>query len=388
MSFGGESFRTIRFPEVSFMSILRSNFGTAGGKPVGLYSLVNGNGVTAKLTNYGATLIELHVPDRYGRLADVTLGFDTLDGYLRGCPYFGATVGRYANRIAGGQFRLDGKTYNLARNDGENHLHGGRVGFDKVVWEVEPATTKNGPALAMRYVSPDGEEGYPGTLTTRVRFSLTEQDEFRIEISATTDRPTIVNIVNHSYWNLAGRADTTILDHELTINADRYTPTDSRLIPIGDIAPVAGTPYDFRTWKPIGKDLEPVAAALGGYDVNYVLSGDIDPKGAPRLAAQVRHPGSGRIMEIHTTEPGVQFYDGNQLDGSIRGKGGIVYEKHAGFCLETQRFPDSPNQVRFPSPVLRPGQTYRHTLVYRFYVLDRSAGSKRFTSGLPARQDC
>lgn len=374
MSFGGESLRKIRYPKVSFMTIPSSNFGTADGKSVGLYSLVNGNGVTAKLTNYGATLTELHVPDRHGRLADVTLGFDTLAGYLRGCPYFGATVGRYANRINGGRFRLDGNTYTLAKNDGENHLHGGRVGFDKVVWEVDPATTKNGPALAMRYVSPDGEEGYPGTLTARVLFALTEQDEFRIEISATTDRPTIVNIVNHSYWNLAGQAETTILDHELIIDADRYTPTDSRLIPTGETAPVAGTPYDFRNWKPIGKDLDPVVDALGGYDINYVLTGDADPLGAknasPRLAAQLRHPASGRVMEIRTTEPGLQFYDGNQLDGSIRGKGGIVYQKHAGLCLETQRFPDSPNQARFPSPVLRPGQTYRHTIVYRFYALD------------------
>jgi aldose 1-epimerase len=344
------------------------SFGTVDGQDVPLYTLENRNGLVAKITPYGAIITELHVPDRTGQTADVVLGFDKLDGYVKDHPYFGALVGRVANRIAKGHFTLEGKTYTLAVNNVPNHLHGGWKGFDKVVWEARPVTREDGPALELTHVSRDGEEGYPGTLTARVVYTLTQQDELRVEITAETDQPTPVNLTNHSYWNLAGHDRGDILGQVLQLHADRYTPTDETLIPTGKIESVAGTPFDFRMPKPIGRDIgqlpaHPEREDPGGYDVNYVVNG---PAGRLRPAARVCEPSSGRVMEVLTTQPGIQFYSGNFLDGSNVGKGGAVYRSRNGFCLETQHFPDSVNRPGWPSVILRPGQTYAHTTVYRF----------------------
>jgi aldose 1-epimerase len=339
---------------------------TRDGKPVELFVLTNANGTVAKVMTYGATLTELWVPDKGGKRADVTLGFDALEGYQgKGNPCFGCVVGRYANRIARGRFTLDGKEYRLALNNGPNHLHGGREGFDKKVWER--TVTASGPLsvqVGFKYKSPDGEEGYPGNLTAEVTYRLTHRDELYIEYQATTDKPTVVNLTNHAYFNLAGHDSGDVLGHELTLFADEYTPADKGLIPTGKIEPVKGTPYDFTRPKKIGADIGKLKAGPGGYDVNFVL--DKAGKKAPRLAARVREPRSGRVLAMFTTEPGVQLYTANSLDGKLKGKGGARYGKHAGFCLEAQHFPDSPNQKGFPSPVLRPGQTYTQTTVYKF----------------------
>lgn len=343
-------------------------FGTHDGKDVHLFSLTNGRGSVARITNYGGIVTEFHVPDRDGNLGDVALGFDTLQEYVDANPYFGAMVGRVGNRIAGGQFTLDGEMYQLATNNGPNHLHGGEKGFDKVVWDGELRHSEDGPAVAMTYRSPDGEEGYPGNLDVTVIYTLTHDDELRVETTASTDAPTPVNIVHHTYWNLAGHDSGTILDHELMINADRYTPADSTLIPTGEIRTVANSPFDFTRMKAIGADigdLPPSGDDPGGYDLNYVLNGRA---GRLRLASKVHDPKSGRMMEIHTTEPGIQFYTGNFL-GDVAGKAGAVYDKHAAFCLETQNFPDAVNKVGTPgwsSPILRPGETYHHLMVHRF----------------------
>ncbi len=344
------------------MSISQRSLGTVDGESISLYTLSGPDGTQARITNFGATLVGLDVADALNQMTDVTLGFDALDGYLVPGPYMGAIVGRCANRIRAGRFRIDAHEYCLALNDGSNHLHGGTRGFDKVVWVAEDRTELGEiPALAMRYVSPDGEEGYPGTLTVEVVFTLTAPAELRIDMSAHTDRATVVNLAHHSYWNLSGRPGGTILDHELSINAKYYTPVDDGRIPTGRVEPVAGTPYDFRVPKPIGRDIGNVP---GGYDVNYVLDGE---PGVLRLAARVHEPVSGRAMELHTTQPGLQFYDGSKLDGHCRGKGQTLYCAHTGFCLESQHFPDSPNHPEFPSAVLRPGQVYRHSMVHRFY---------------------
>ena len=352
----------------SLREVKMEPFGTVDGKAVPLYTLENRNGLVAKITPYGAIVTELHVPDRTGQTTDVVLGFDKLDGYVKGHPYFGALVGRVANRIAKGRFTLDGKTYTLAVNNGPNHLHGGLKGFDKVVWKARPVTREDGPALELTHVSRDGEEGYPGTLTARVVYTLTQQDELRVEITAETDQPTPVNLTNHTYWNLAGHDRGDILGQVLQLHADRYTPTDETLIPTGEIESVAGTPFDFRKPKPIGRDIgqlpaHPELEDPGGYDVNYVVNG---PAGRLRPAARVCEPSSGRVMEVLTTQPGIQFYSGNFLDGSNVGKGGAVYRIRNGFCLETQHFPDSVHRPGWPSVILRPGQTYSHTTVYRF----------------------
>ncbi len=336
---------------------------------VRLYTLVNANGVTAKVTNYGAILTELHVPDRDGKHADVVLGFDNLDAYLTGHPYFGATTGRVANRIAGGKFDLDGTSYQLTTNNGPNnvnHLHGGTKGFDKRVWSAEAIAVANGTAVKLSYVSPDDEQGYPCSLTTHVLYTLTDADELRIDYSATTDKPTPVNLTHHSYFNLSGEGSGSILDHDLMIAADHYTPVDGTGIPLGELAPVKDTVMDFTKTTRIGSRFEalpPKGGDPGGYDHNYCLN---NKGGKMALAATLYDAKSGRLMEILTTEPGIQLYTGNYLDGSLKGKSGNTYEKNSGICLETQHYPDSINQPAFPSVVLRPGETYSHSTVHRF----------------------
>jgi aldose 1-epimerase len=339
---------------------------TKEGKPVDLYVLTNANGVVAKVMTYGATLTELWVPDKEGNLADVTLGFDTLKGYEgKGNPFFGCVVGRYANRIAKGRFTLNGREYKLAINNPPNHLHGGLKGFDKKVWTHRiSGSGPSGVMVNFKYTSPDREEGYPGTLAAQVTYRLTNRDELSLEYEATTDKPTIVNLTNHAYFNLAGQGAGSILGHEMTLLATEYTPTDKTLIPTGKIEPVKGTPYDFTKPNTIGSRIKELKGDPGGYDVNYVL--DRTGRKTRRLTARVREPKSGRMMTMFTTEPGVQFYTGNFLDGTVKGKGGVKYGKHAGFCLEAQYFPDSPNKKTFPSPVLRPGKTYTQTTIYRF----------------------
>jgi aldose 1-epimerase len=344
--------------------IVRSDFGqTRDGKPVDLYTLTNRNGLVAKVTNYGGILTELHVPDRDGQNGNVVLGFATLDKYVAGHPFFGATTGRVANRIGKGRFTLDGREYKLATNNGPNTLHGGNVGFDKKVWDAEAVETKNGPSLKLQYVSPDGEEGFPGTLTTTVTYTLNNNNELKIDYKATTNNPTIVNLTNHSYFNLAGDGEGTVLDHELMINADKYTVFDATQIPTGEIKSVEGTPLDFRKPTPIGQRIAQVEG--GGYDHNFVLNGKT---GQMKLCARVRDPRTGRVMEIRTTEPGVQLYTANGLDGKITGVSGKPYPKYGAFCLETQHYPDSINHPEFPSVVLRPGQTYKTTTLHKFSV--------------------
>ncbi len=326
------------------------------GTPIDEYTLSNGTGMKVKIITYGGIVTEIDVPDKDGKTADVVLGFDDLKGYLDGNPFFGANAGRVANRIAKGKFTLDGKEYTLAINNPPNHLHGGKKGFDKVVWKAEGVP--NGVRLS--YTSPDGEEGYPGKLDATVTYTL-EKNDLRIQFSAVTDKPTPVNLAHHSYFNLAGHGAGDILGHELLLRASRYTPTDETLIPTGKIEPVKGTPFDFTELTPIGKRIGELKGEPGGYDLNYVL----DRKG-DGLVAQVREPKSGRILEVITTEPGLQFYSGNYLDGKVKGKGGAVYKKHAGFCLEAQHFPDAVNRPEFPTIILKPGATYRQTTVYRF----------------------
>lgn len=340
-------------------TIQKASFGRLpDGTAVDLYTLTNASGVVAKIANYGTIITELHVPDRQGNPADVVLGFDNLGQYLKGHPYFGCTVGRVANRIAQGRFTLDGKVYQLAVNNGPNHLHGGIKGFDKAVWEAQP---RGQTAIEFRYTSADGEESYPGKLDVTVVMTLTEANELRIDYTAATDKPTPVNLTNHSYFNLYGEGD--VLDHELTLAADHYTPSDADLIPTGELKSVKGTPLDFTSPAPIGSKIAKLTNQESGYDHNYVINGA--GKGLV-LAARVREPRTGRVMEVHTTQPGVQLYTANYLDGSLTGKRGLVYRRQAAFCLETQHFPDSVNKPNFPSTILRPGETYRQTTVYKF----------------------
>jgi aldose 1-epimerase len=341
---------------------------TKEGEAVDLYTLENGKGMRAELLTWGATLHRLDVPDRDGKPGDILLGFDDLEGYLGNHPYFGGIVGRYANRIAKGRFTLDGKEYQLATNDGPNHLHGGKRGFDKRVWKAEPTMHAFGPAVKLTYRSPDGEEGYPGNLSVTVVYVLTERG-LRIEYSATTDKATPINLTNHAYFNLAGTKAGNILDHELQIPPDHYTPVDNTLIPTGEIKSVEGTPLDFRQPTRIGArigKLKGEGKNPGGYDHNYVVRTEEEKNGGRDHVARVVEPKTGRVMNVWTTEPGVQLYTGNFLDGTIKGRGGVVYQKHHGFCLETQHFPDSPNQKKFLSTILRPGQTYRQTTTYEF----------------------
>ncbi len=347
------------------MPVSQRAFGdTPEGETIECYTLRNAQGVEADISTYGGTLVALRVPDQNGTIADVLLGFETLQPYLGAHPFFGVVVGRYANRIAGGRFELNGITYQLARNNGPNHLHGGPTGFHHRVWEARERASDDGASLELRYLSRDGEEGYPGNLSVTVVYTLTDQNELRIDYTATTDADTIINLTNHAYFNLAGTG--TILDHEIQLFASRFTPIDATSIPLGELRPVAGTPMDFMAPTQIGtqvaSDDEQIRYGQG-YDHNWVLD---HGGGELGLAARLYEPTTGRLMEVLTTQPGVQFYSGNQLDGSITGKGGQTYVKYGGLCLETQHFPDSPNQPQFPSTVLRPGEVYQHTTVYRF----------------------
>ena len=342
------------------MSVEVELFGSLpDGNPVSLFTITNSKGCSARLTNYGAILVGLEMPDRQSVMADVTLGFDTLDEYVAGNdPYFGVIAGRFANRIDGGKFSLDGTDYELAVNNPPNHLHGGVRGFDKVLWDYELLEGAGGASVMFSYLSPDGEENYPGNLDVSVTYELSDDNELIISYKAQTDKPTIINLTNHTYFNLSGGESETVLDHEPEIMAAHYTPVDSDLIPTGELESVEGTPLDFREAKPIGVDIGKVP---GGYDHNFILSRDSE------YDLRVSDPLSGRVVEMRTTEPGVQFNTGNFLDG-VKGRDGAVYNKHAGFCLEAQHYPDSPNKPNFPSVVLRPGETYTQKTEYRFLV--------------------
>jgi len=353
--------------------IEKEAFGQFKGQPVELYTLTNNNGVVMKVTTYGGTITELLVPDRNGVMGNVVLGFDKLDGYIsseyeKSNPNFGAIIGRYGNRIAKGKFTLDGVEYILATNNGENHLHGGNIGFNRVVWAAQPVESAEGVALVLTYTSKDMEEGYPGNLQVTVVYTLTNDNELKIDYSAVTDKATPCNLTNHSYFNLSAGKQPTNANHELTILAGQYTEVDSGLIPTGNLPGVAGTPMDFTTPHKIGERIDADFDQLkigGGYDHNWVLS---NTDGSLALAATVYEPESGRFMEVFTTEPGIQFYAGNFLDGTLTGTNNIMYIRRAGLCLETQHFPDSPNQPAFPSTILQPGQTYQTQTIYKFSV--------------------
>jgi aldose 1-epimerase len=343
-------------------TVVTSKFGSLeDGTAVDLYTLKNTKGATAKITTFGATLTELWVPDRSGKLGDVVLGFDNLQGYLGKEPFFGATVGRVANRIAKGKFTLDGKEYSLEINNPPNNLHSGSNDLSRKVWKAEPVHERNGAAVRFSIDSPDGDEGFPGNLHVTVLYRLTNNNELQLEYTAKTDKATPVNVTNHSYFNFGGEKD--ILAHVLQIHAEKYTPTDAALIPTGEILPVKGTPLDFTQPVAIGAHIAEIPGTPGGYDHNFVVNGEA---GKLRLAARVYDPSSGRQMEVLTTEPAVQFYTGNFLDGTNTGKRGVVYEKHSGFCLETQHFPDSVNHPAFPSTILRPGSVYSTQTTYKF----------------------
>jgi aldose 1-epimerase len=348
------------------MTIEKTSFGkTKDGTEIQLFTCKNSGGLVLKVMTYGATVVSMETPDKLGNVRNIQLGFPKLDGYLARHPYFGSTVGRYGNRIAGGKFTLDGKEFKLATNNGPNHLHGGIKGFDAVVWKAEEVKTADAVGVKFSYTSKDGEEGYPGTLQVTATYTLTSANEMRIDYTATTDKPTVLNLTNHCYWNLGGAGSGKILEHQLTINADKYLPIDATSIPTGELADVKGTAMDFTTPHAIGERIEELKKPphqTKGYDHCYVLRGQ---EGKLALAAKAVDPARGRTMEIHTTEPGVQLYCGNFLDG---GEGGGGYQQHDAFCLETQHFPDSPNQPKFPSTVLKPGQTFKSTTVHKFGV--------------------
>lgn len=345
------------------MTIEKKIIGDHNGKNIWLYTLSNTKGVTAKVMNYGGILTELHVPGREGQPADIVLGFNDLEGYLGEHPYFGALIGRYANRIAKGEFTLEGNKYTLARNNGNNHLHGGLRGFDKVVWDILEVTAEGEVGVMLKYTSGDGEEGYPGTLWVNVTYIVTNENELRIEYEAECSRPTPVNLTHHSYFNLKGAGNGDILDHILEINARKFTVVNEELIPTGELRDVAETPFDFRNGKKIGRD---IARVPGAYDHNFVLN----DHGSLRKVAEVWEESSGRIMKVFTTEPGLQFYSGNFLDGSLTGKFDSVYYKHYGFCLEAQHYPDSPNNPEFPDVILEPGERYHQVTVYQFATFE------------------
>ena len=353
-------------------TITRQSWGhTAGGQAVSLYTLTNARGAQVKITNYGGIVTSVLVPDRRGRLGDVALGFNTITGYQspayrKSGPYFGALIGRYGNRIANGKFSLDGETYKLFVNNGPNSLHGGKVGFDKKVWTAATTKARHGVGLALSYVSVDGEEGYPGTLTTHVVYTWTDDDALRISYTATTDKDTVFNPTNHSYFNLDGEGSGTILNTRLTVNADRFTPVDKTQIPTGALRSVAGTPFDFRRSHSIGERIDKPDAQLAigkGYDHNYVLNGS-----GLRLAVRAYSPKSGRVLTVYTDQPGIQLYTGNFLDGTLTGKSGRRYNRRGGFALEAQHFPDSPNHPKFPTTELKPGEVYHQTTIDQFSV--------------------
>ena len=345
---------------------------TKEGVDTQLFTLTNAHGLKATITNFGGTLTSLLVPDKAGKMGDIVLGFDDLGGYtsdvfLKENPYFGALIGRYGNRIAKGKFTLDGHQYQLPINNPPNSLHGGTLGFNRRLWTATPGTSAEGSTLTLKYLSKDGEEGYPGNLSVTVVYTLTNNDALRLDYTATTDKPTVLNLTNHSYFNLNYGQDKDILGHELTLNAERFTPVDNTLIPTGKLQAVAGTPMDFRQPHAIGERIKQVpGAAPGGYDHNWVLADNM--RSSPELAATVYEPTTGRTMQVYTDQPGVQFYSGNFLKGNLKGKGGVAYPQHYGFCLETQHFPDSPNEPQFPSTVLKPGETFHSVTEYRFGV--------------------
>jgi aldose 1-epimerase len=348
--------------EEGIMGVRQDVFGKMDdGRDVQVFELTNRNGLVLKLSDYGATMLALELPDRDGQNANVLLGFPSLAGYLERHPYFGSTVGRFCNRIGAAGFTLEGVSYSLAKNDGENHLHGGNVGFDKVLWDANPFETEAAVGVSFSYLSADGEEGYPGNLEVTAVYQLTNANELHIEFQATTDRATPVNLTNHSYWNLAGEGRGTILDHELQLEADGYLEVGSDLIPTGEIVPAAGSPMDFSRPMTIGSRIGELGDMVG-YDHCYALRGQ---EGSLALAARVKDATSGRVMEVLTTQPGIQLYTGNFLDGSDSAGG---YERHAAFCLETQHYPDSPNKPEFPSAMLRPGEEFRELTVHRFLV--------------------
>ncbi len=349
---------------------------TKDGTPVEIYTLRNAHGCEARITNYGGIVVSLTMPDKNGKMDDVLLGFDTVGEYEKDSPYFGALIGRYGNRIAKGKFVLEGKSYTLATNDPPNALHGGKAGFDKRVWEAKGGSSPEGPTLTLHYVSKDGEEGYPGTLTVQAVYTLTEQNALKISFEATTDAPTVLNLTSHAYFDLRGQAEKgDLLDHVVTLPASKYLPVDRTSIPLGELRPVAGTPFDFTKPMSIGSRIndpdEQLHIGPGGYDHCYVLDGydaKLGSKAEPFLAAHVLEPKSGRVLELWTSEPGVQFYTGNFLEGKFAGKGGKMYVKRSAFCLEPQHFPNSPNRPEYPSVELKPGETYRNTFEYRFSV--------------------
>ena len=354
----------------SASAILKEPFGEFEGKKVDIYTLKNAGGIEVKITNYGGIVTAVKLPDKNGSFADVALGYDNLKGYIdNNSPYFGALIGRYGNRIGNAEFVLNGEKYTLAKNDGGNSLHGGVKGFDKVVWDATPVTGNGSQSLKLTYVSRDGEEGFPGNLTATVVYTLADDDSLRIDYTATTDKPTVVNLTNHTYWNLAGEGSGDILQHQLMLNASAFTPVGPGLITTGEFRSVENTPMDFTKPVAIGERIDADDEQLklgGGYDHNWVLN--TYDKETPALAATVYEPGSGRFMEILTTEPGIQFYSGNFLDGTIMGKSGNPYGRRNGFCLETQHYPDSPNRPEFPSVVLNPGETYKTTTIHKFSV--------------------
>lgn len=353
---------------VMHAAIASSPFGQLpSGETVTQYTLTNKSGIEMKVINYGAIITSLKTPDKQGVMEDIVLGFDSLSSYLAGTPYFGAIVGRYGNRIANGKFAIDGTTYSLAQNNNGQHLHGGLVGYDKVFWAIEEQTSTEGPALKLSYTSKDGEEGYPGNLKITVVYTLTDANELKIDYHAVTDKKTVVNLTQHSYFNLTGNAKRDILDHEVVIQSDKIVPVTKVLIPTGKLQDVAGTPFDFRTAQKVGARIQEKDEQLTvglGYDHCWVLSSQDSLK----FAASVYEPVSGRTLEVYTTEPGVQFYCGNFLDGSLTGKYGVTYKHRFGLCLETQHFPDSPNQSSFPSTLLSPGEEYKTHTVYKFGV--------------------
>jgi aldose 1-epimerase len=348
-------------------SVTKADFGkTPEGQAVEIYTLHNSKGAEARIMTYGGIVQSLTMPDKTGKLEDIVLGYDNLQGYIDKTPYFGALIGRYGNRIGGAKFTLEGKTYELAKNNNGNSLHGGVKGFDKVVWTARPSVSVHGPQLVLAYLSRDMEEGFPGNLEVSAIYTLTEDNELKLEFTARTDKPTVCNLTHHSYFNLAGQGKGDILGHVVTINADKTTPVDKDLIPTGEIADVTSSPFDFRKPTAIGAridDPNPVLQYGPGYDHNWIIS---KPAGQLGFQARVEEPTSGRVMEVWSDEPALQFYAGNFLDGSYIGKGGVAYQKRTGFCMEPQHYPDSPNQPKFPTTELKPGQTYHNVIIYKF----------------------